>query len=168
MKYVTLLNGEQYEVEILKDGSVTINGEPREVDFLSLGPSLYSVITNNKSLQVVIDDEQGGVSVLMDGRNYEMQVLDERALMMAQRRGGLGGGSGDVEAPMPGLVVTVPVAIGDTITQGQTVVILESMKMQNELKSPVDGIVTAINVEAGQSVDKGAILVVISPPDEEE
>ncbi|MFW5709207.1 MAG: biotin/lipoyl-containing protein [Chloroflexota bacterium] len=167
MKYVTILNGEQYEVEIDKEGRILLNGEPREVDFLALGPSLYSVITDNLSLQAVIEEERGEVSVLMGGRLYEMQVLDERALMMAQRRGGLGGGSGEITAPMPGLVVAVPVETGQEVIQGQTVVILESMKMQNELKSPVDGVVDMINVSAGQSVDKNAVLVVVTPPSED-
>lgn len=168
MRYVTILNNEQYEIEIQKDGSLLVNGEPRTVDFLALGPSLYSVITNDASLQVVIEEEKGKYSVLMDGRMYEGQVLDERALLLAQRKGTLGGGSGDVESPMPGLIVEVPVAEGDAVTAGQTVVILESMKMQNELKSPIDGTVTAVNASAGQSVDKGAVLVVIAPPDAEE
>jgi len=167
MKYVTILNNEQYEIEIQRDGSLLVNGEQREIDFLNLGPALYSVITNNKSLEAVIEEDSGNVSVMLGGRLYEMQVLDERALMMAMRKGGLGGGSGEVPSPMPGLIVTVPVAVGDVVTQGQTVVILESMKMQNELKSPIDGTVSEILVEAGQSVEKNAMLIVIEPPAEE-
>ncbi len=99
---------------------------------------------------------------------YEAQVLDERALMMAMRRGGLGGGSGEVPAPMPGLIVTVPVAVGQEVSQGQTVVILESMKMQNELKSPISGVVESVAVEAGQTVDKNQILIVIRDPNAQE
>lgn len=166
MKYVTVLNGEQYELEIEKDGTVLLNGEPRDVDFLQLGPSLYSVIANNKSLQVVIDEQNDTVQVLMGGRMYETQVLDERALMMAMRKGGLSASGGDVDAPMPGLIVAVPVEEGQAVSQGQTVVILESMKMQNELKAPIDGVVTAIRVEAGQSVEKNQSLIVIEPPEE--
>lgn len=166
MKYMTIINEQQFEIEILKDGSVTVNGEPRTVDFLPLGPSLYSVIMENISFQVVVDEEQGDYSILMGGRMYEGQVLDERALMMAQRRGGLGGGSGEINAPMPGLIVAVPVEVGQEVSQGQTVVILESMKMQNELKSPTDGVVKAISVETGQTVDKNALLVVVEPPEE--
>jgi len=167
MKYVTILNGEQYEVEILKDGNVLVNGEERHVDFLSLGPSLYSVITNDRSLEVVIDEEAGQVNVMLGGRLYETQVLDERALMMAQRKGGLTFDSGEVNAPMPGLIVAVQVEAGQEVSQGQTVVILESMKMQNELKSPIDGVVTSVKVEAGQTVDKNAALVEIEAPDDE-
>ena len=167
MKYVTILNGEQYEVEIDRDGNILLNGEIHEVDFLPLGPSLYSVITDNKSLEVVIDDEGGNISVMMGGRLYETHVLDERAMLMAMRKGGLGDGSGEVVAPMPGLIVTIPVEVGQTVVHGQTVVILESMKMQNELKSHIDGVVKSISVKSGQTVDKNTILVVIEPPSEE-
>ncbi len=168
MKYVTIINNEQYEIEIDKDGGILINGESRDVDFLNLGGSLYSVITQNKSLEVVIDDEDDKIEVMMSGRLYETQVLDERALLMAQRRGGLGGSSGEVNAPMPGLIVKVVVEDGEEVAQGQTVVILESMKMQNELKAPIDGTVTNIKVEASQTVDKNALLLEIEPPASEE
>jgi len=168
MKYVTIINNEQYEVEIDNDGGVFVNGEPRDVDFLNLGGSLYSVITQNQSLEVVIDDETDKIEVLMGGRLYETQVLDERALLMAQRRGGLGGGSGEVHAPMPGLIVKVVVQEGQEVAQGKTVVILESMKMQNELKSPIDGIVSAIHIEPSQTVNKNDLLIEIEPPSEEE
>lgn len=166
MKYVTLINGEQYEVEIDNDGTILINGEVRDVDFLNLGGSLYSVITENKSLEAVIDDEDNKIDVMMDGRLYETQVLDERALLMAQRRGGLGVSSGEVHSPMPGLIVKVTVEDGQTVAKGQTVVILESMKMQNELKAPADGTVTAIHVDAGKTVNKNDLLLEIEPVDE--
>lgn len=168
MKYVTIINNEQYEIEIDKDGSILINGEPREVDFLNLGGDLYSIITQNQSLEVVIDDDENKVTVLMGGRLYETQVLDERALLMAQRRGGLSSGSGEIYSPMPGLIVKVTVEDGQEVIQGQTVVILESMKMQNELKAPVTGIVTNIQVNAGQTVDKNALLLTIHMLEDDE
>ena len=167
MKYVTIINNEQYEIEIDKDGGILVNGEPRDVNFLNLGGALYSVITQNQSLEVVIDDEDNKIAVMMLGRLYDTLVLDERALLMAQRRGGLGTGSGEIHSPMPGLIVKVTVNDGQAVEQGQTVVILESMKMQNELKAPLDGIVSVIHVKAGQSVDKNALLLEIEVPEEE-
>lgn len=168
MKYVTVINNEQYEIDIDKEGGILVNGEPRDVDFLNLGGALYSVITQNQSLEVVIDDEDHTIAVMMNGRLYETQVLDERALLMAQRRGGLGNSSGEVHSPMPGLIVQVSVEDGQEVKQGQTIVILESMKMQNELKAPIDGTVSSIHVEAGQTVDKNAFLIEIEPPATEE
>ena len=163
MKYVTLVNGERYEIEIDSEGLIRVNGETHDVDFLNLGGSLYSIITENKSLEAVIDDDEDKIAVMMDGRLFETQVLDERAMLLIQRRGGLSSGSGEVHAPMPGLIVLVTAEIGQPVAQGDTLVILESMKMQNELKSPVDGLVTAIHAEAGQAVDKNSLLVEIAP-----
>jgi len=67
---------------------------------------------------------------------------------------------------MPGLIVSVRVEVGETVKAGQTVVILESMKMQNELKSPRDGVVQKVNVGPGQSVEQNKVLVTIGEPAE--
>jgi biotin carboxyl carrier protein len=163
MKYVTTINDKQFEIEIQQDGAILVNGQPREVDFLPLGPSLYSIIMNNLSLEAVIDDKDGQYQVLMGGRLYEGQVLDERARLLLSRSGDLSDSSGEVsiKAPMPGLIVAVTVAEGQAVKKGETVVILESMKMQNELKSPRDGTVQRISVQPGQSVEQKKALVTI-------
>jgi biotin carboxyl carrier protein len=162
MKYVTIINNQQFEVEIQRDGSVIVNGKRHEVDWLELPESLYSMIKDNKSIEVAIDDNQGTTNVLLEGRLYEAQVLDQRAMMMLNRRGGVKVNSGEIHAPMPGLIVDVLVNVGDTVTEGQTVVILESMKMQNELKAPRDGLVQTVVRSKGDTVDKNALLIVIS------
>ena len=168
MKYLTIINDQHFEIEIDSDGNILLNGEPRSVDFLPLGSSLYSIITDNQSLQVVIEEEQGKYQVLMAGHLYEGQVLDERALLMAQRKGSLSSGGGELHSPMPGLIVAVEVQEGQKVSMGATVVILESMKMQNELKAPADGIVKSIHVKTGQIVDKNALLLQIEPPHDED
>jgi biotin carboxyl carrier protein len=164
MKYVTTINDKKFEIEILNDGSLLVNGERREVDFLSLGPALYSVIMENLSYEAVVEERDDNIEVLMRGRMYTGQVLDERAQLMASRRGGFAADSGEIsiKAPMPGLVVVVTVAEGEEVVAGQTVVILESMKMQNELKTPRDGVVQRIGVEAGQRVEQNKVLVTIT------
>ena len=144
MKYLAVINQQSYEIEIDNDGGILVNGEARDVDFLNLGGSLYSIITEYKSLEAVIDDDEGKIAVMMDGRLFDTQVLDERAMLMVQRRGGLSSGSGEVHAPMPGLIVMVTVEMGQEVDQGDTLVILESMKMQNELRSPIAGTVRSI------------------------
>ena len=165
MKYVTVVNDQSFEIEIDNDGGILVNGELRDVDFLNLGGSLYSIITENKSLEAVIDDDEGKIAVMMRGQLFETQVLDERAMLLVQRRGGINVTSGDVNAPMPGLIVMITVELGQKVMQGDTVAILESMKMQNELKSPIAGVVRSIQAEAGQAVDKGDILVEIGSSD---
>ena len=168
MKYVTIINERRFEIEVDNEGRVLIDGEERDVDFLNLGGSLYSLITENKSFEAVIDDDEGRIDVMMRGRLFEAQVLDERAMLLMQRRGGMVDSSGEVHAPMPGLIVDVTVEVGEAVAKGQTVVILESMKMQNELKSPVAGVVRAKHAQAGQAVDKNDLLVEIKPLASEE
>ena len=123
MKYLTIINEQQYEIEVLKDGSVLVNGEPRAVDFQALGPSLYSVIRENSSFETVIEERNGQIEVLLRGRLYAGKVLDERAQLMASRRGGLPVDSGEIsiKSPMPGLIAAVPVEEGQEVEAGQTV-----------------------------------------------
>lgn len=164
MKYVTTVNGKSFEIEIEADGSLIVNGQKRAVDFRALGPSMYSILAENTSHELTIEQREDEIEVLVRGRLYSSQVLDERALLMAQRTGGMMGDAKEasVKCPMPGLIVLVPVQVGQSVTKGQTVVILESMKMQNELKAPRDGVVQIIHVEPGQSVEQNKVLITIS------
>lgn len=165
MKYLTIINNEQFEVEINRDGTLTVNGQVHEIDFRSIGPGRYSLLKNHKSLEIVVEITDQGYEILMGGRRYTGQVLDERAISMANRKGGLRFDTGEVHSPMPGLIVQVTVAVGDVVAEGQTVVILESMKMQNELKAPRAGKVEQVLIAQGQTVEKGALLVVIGDAD---
>lgn len=168
MKYTTIVNNQQFEIEIHRDGSVTVNGEKHTVDWLELGSSLYSIIADHQSLELAIDENQGKYEILLGGRLYEAQVLDQRAMLMLGRKGGLKLNSGEVHSPMPGLIVEVLVEEGNEVTEGETVVILESMKMQNELKAPRTGTVQSIHCQTGDSVDKNALLVIIGGDDDQE
>lgn len=161
MKYVAIVNERRFEIEILADGKITVDGKPHDIDFLDIGEERFSVIKDYRSAELVVEEVPTGLQVLMEGRIYEAQVLDERALLMANRKGGIKAKTGDIIAPMPGLVVEVTVKVGDHVSEGQTLVILESMKMQNELKALREGIVTSILVNNAQTVDKGATLIVI-------
>lgn len=167
MKYTTIINSEQFEIEIQRDGSLLVNGQRYEVDFLPLEGSLFSLISETQSLEAAVENDGNAYQVLIDGRMYEGQVLDERAMLLINRKGGLVLDSGDVLSPMPGLIVDVLVSEGEEVTAGQTVVILESMKMQNELKSPRDGTVKTITVAPQQTVDKNELLVVVGGDDDE-
>ena len=118
MKYTTIVNGQQFEVEVLRDGSVILNGKRHEVDWLELTDSLHSIIKDNKSLELAIDEHQGEYEILLEGRLYEAQVLDQRAMLMLSRKGGLKLDSGEVNAPMPGLIVDVSVSVGDAVEEG--------------------------------------------------
>ena len=164
-KYITTVQGKTFEVDILPDGTLLVNGEPRHVDFLSLSPALFSIIREYESHELVVEARDGNaIDVLMRGHLYNVEVLDERAQLIRMRRGGAAADSGEVsiKSPMPGLIVSIPVEEGQAIQAGQTVIILESMKMQNELKAPRDGTVQRVSVAAGQSVEQGKLLVTLT------
>jgi biotin carboxyl carrier protein len=165
MKYITTINGVKFEIDIQRDGTLLVNGEPRVVDFLPLGvdSSLFSIIMDNVSHDVLVEERDDIFEVLIQGRLFVADVEDERSQLLASRRATATVDSGEISirAPMPGLIVAIPVAEGQEVKAGQTVVILESMKMQNELKAPRDGVVQRISVEVGKSVEQNKPLITI-------
>lgn len=165
MKYIATVNDEEFVIEIDHDHEIVVNGKRYEVDFQQLtedGNEL-SLILNKRSLDAVAEERDGVWQVLTLGELYTVKVQDEYAYRLAQARGGDSHDSGDaaIKSPMPGLIVSVVVAEGEAIAKGEKVVILESMKMENELRAPRDGVIGRISVEAGQSVEKDQVLVVI-------
>jgi biotin carboxyl carrier protein len=165
MKYTVTVNGDQYEIEIQREGMVVINGEERRVDFKSMGEhAIYSLIIDHQSFEAVVEERDGTYHVLIFGDMYEINVTDEREQRLARAGRGTSEATGEVimRSPMPGLIVDVPVQVGQQVTKGQTVVILESMKMENELKAPRDGTIHRIEVSKGDSVQQNKALVTIS------
>lgn len=164
MKYYAKVNEKEFIIEISQDDQILVNDVPYMIDFEVLPISkLASLLINHQSLEAVIEDRDTHWEVLTEGELYNVTVQDERAFRLAQARGvGLDDSVATaVRAPMPGLVIKVLVAEGDVVEQGQHVIILESMKMENELKSPRSGVVTAVKVNVGDSVEKDQILVAL-------
>ena len=111
-----------------------------------------------------------GWDVLTKGERYAVKVEGERADRLAKARGVASDVTGDaqIKSPMPGLIVAVPISEGQEVKKGDKVIILESMKMENELRAPKDGVVARIYVEQGASVEKDQVLVVITDSEEDE
>ena len=172
MKYITTVNGNEYEIEWNEEGEVLVNGEPYHISVIVLGSGdLISMIFNNRSFEAVVNSpERDNWEILMNGENYDIVVKDERAYRLARARGELEGDTGMVptKSPMPGVIVNVLVEEGQMISKGETLVILESMKMENELKATRDGLVHEVKVTAGATVEKDAVLVVVGDEDSAE
>ncbi len=163
-KYTAIINDKQYELEIGPNNSLTINGEPHSVDFRTIdGSALYSLLLDNVSWEALVDRNGDEYRVLIGGEQHVVVVQDERTRKMAKAESGGGATTGEVivKAPMPGLVRDVPVNLGDAVAAKQGVVILEAMKMQNELRTPRAGVVKEIRVKPGDKVEQGQTLVVI-------
>ncbi len=169
-RYLTWIDGEEATVEILDDQGGAIRarlefeeGEPREVSFQRLDDGDASgafQLTMNDGRSVVgrLVSAAKGTRVLTTGEHrLEVQAISERDAWMGD--GAMGQDSGEVTVSMPGKVIKALVAIGDEVEQGQPVLIIEAMKMENEVKAGRAGVVSAIHVEAGQSVEADVVLM---------
>ena len=169
MKLWVRIGSHEREVEIDKENGtyvLKLDGELRVVDCHSAGHRDYlSLLIDNKSHLVEcapIRFEEGTYYANVDGRRYDVDVLDER--LMATRQAAeviQETGPYIMASPMPGLIVDIRVKVGDTVKAGSAIVIMEAMKMQNELVAEVDGVVRAVNVETNDAVDSQTPLIEI-------
>lgn len=166
MRYVVTVGDKTYLIEINDDRKVTIDGTEYAVDFESIsGQPVYSLLINGRSYEAYVHQADSELQVLLHGDMYQVRVEDEREMRLRAAASSLSlapAGEFSLRAPMPGLVISVPVSEGQAIKKGDILVILESMKMQNELKSPRDGVVGRVKVAAGTSVEQNQILITIS------
>ncbi|UCG22927.1 MAG: biotin/lipoyl-binding protein [Chloroflexota bacterium] len=164
MKYITTVNDQQFSIEIDQEGRISVDGEGFDVDFHSLSEGgILSLILNNQSLEAIVEERDQAWEVLIRGELYSVQVQDERAYRLALARGVTAEVTGEaaIKSPMPGLIIAVPVEEGQLVGKGDQIVILESMKMENELRSPRDGVVKRLHVQPGASVEKDQLLATI-------
>ena len=162
MKYITTIDDRQFTVEIIDEKHVSVDGKIYEIDFESVaGQPVYSLIVDGRSHESYIYQGDDNWQVLMRGRLYPVTVEDEREKRLRAAAGGGVAETGEfhLRAPMPGLVVTIPIAEGQPVKRGQVILILESMKMQNELKAPRDGTIGRIRVRSGETVEQKQTLL---------
>lgn len=162
MKYIATVEDNQFLVEIIDEKHVSVDGKVYEVDFESVsGQPVYSLIVDGKSHEAYVAAGDNLWQVLLRGRLYPVLVEDEREKRLRSAAGGGVAEAGEfhLRAPMPGLVITILVDEGQQIETGQVLLILESMKMQNELKSPRDGTVGRVRVKAGETVEQKQTLL---------
>ena len=166
MKYATTLNDKTYLIEINDDHRVIVDGVEYAVDFESVsGQPVYSLLINGQSYEGYIYETEEGWQVLLRGDLHTIRVEDEREQRLRAAAGAIApaaSGEFHLKAPMPGLIVAVPVAEGQPVKKGDNLVILESMKMQNELKCPREGTVMRVRVKSGDSVEQNQVLVTVA------
>jgi biotin carboxyl carrier protein len=168
MKYHVTIRSRTYVVDV-EGGSVTVDGERFEAHAVAIpGTPLLHLLLGKDSWTVACQHLEGGRWALgAAGERLEVEVQDDRskqieALTGQGRRPVVGG---VVKAPMPGLVVRVEVSEGQAVDVGEGLVVVEAMKMENELRAPSPGVVEQIHVSAGQRVEKGAPLITIKVPE---
>lgn len=165
MNYELKIGGRHRTVEITPASSrleFRLDGQGVAADVVEVEPNVFSVLLGDEAFEVRVHQSPQGVRAYVDGREYAAELNDPR-----QWRRGAGGSSSaegrqSIFAPMPGKVVRVLAQPGARIKPGQGLLVVEAMKMQNEIKSPKEGTVERINVKEGQAVNAGEVLAVIA------
>lgn len=162
MKYFVTIAGQEIEV-VVAGGRVTVDGEPFEAHLGPVpGTPVRHLLLGLRSYTIPMESWGGGHwSVSFHGDRHEVVVVDERTryIRSLTAAAGVRVGGGVLRAPMPGLVVRVQVEPGQSVVAGTGVVVLEAMKMENELRASGPATVKAVLVKPGQAVDKGAPLI---------
>ena len=166
MKYVVTLGGREHEV-VVNGGTLTIGDRTCQAHLEMLtGTPLCHLLLDGRSYTFAVSRSADGRWTLLNaGDPVELEVMDERTRYIRSLAGArkTHQASGILKAPMPGLVVKVLVEPGQTVVPGQSLVVLEAMKMENELKAPAAALVGAVSVRVGQAVEKGQPLVTLEP-----
>ena len=162
MKYISTINDNEYPIEVIDERHISSMAGVLTVDFNSVsGQPVYSLLVDGKSFEGFVYPGEEKWEVLLMGQQFQVMVEDEREKRLKAAAGSAVSEAGEyhLKAPMPGMVVSIPVEEGQEIEKGQVVLILESMKMQNELKSPRAGTVGRIRVKPGESVEQRQTLL---------
>jgi biotin carboxyl carrier protein len=165
MKYIVKLNGSEtaHEVIVVAD-SVNVEGdlvvgrvadvEGTPVRIVTIGDAVHRVVVRRGA-------QRGDYTLSVDGYRFDAEALDERtsAIRELSKLSAKAAGPTPLTAPMPGLIVRINVKVGDRVGQGQGLVVMEAMKMENELRASAAGIVKHVHATVGSAVEKGMVLI---------
>ncbi|MFY9688525.1 MAG: biotin/lipoyl-containing protein [Candidatus Acidiferrales bacterium] len=169
MKLTIELDGKTRTVEIGSDAMrgaagllCTVDGRAVPADAIEVAPGIYSILIEGASFEVRVEPSGIGLRITSAGREYAAQIRDPRQWRRNRGAAEEAEGSQRVVAPMPGKVVRVLVKAGETVEAGKGILVVEAMKMQNEVRSPKSGKVERILVSEGQTVSAGDVLAIVS------
>jgi biotin carboxyl carrier protein len=163
---VVTARGSSYRIAIHPGAAETKDAPPRilDVDAVHLRGGALSLLVDGRSARCDVEaDADGHLRVLLDEEVHAFDLLDERRHRLRRASGKFSlEGPQRIEAPMPGKIVRVLVKEGDAVQEGQGLVVVEAMKMENELRSPKSGVVRELSAQEGQPVEAGAKLAVVA------
>jgi biotin carboxyl carrier protein len=162
MKFDVQISGKTRTVELERDADrwrISLDGQPIDADAIEIAPNIFSILLNGKSYEIRVTPSPDGTLTLQTGHlEFTAEVIDPRA-WRGRRHGAVEAeGRQQVLAPMPGKVVRLLVRAGDTVEAGQGLLVVEAMKMQNEIRSPKRGTVERLLAQEGQPVSAGEVL----------
>jgi biotin carboxyl carrier protein len=162
MNLTARLGGREFELEIRREDDngyrVRIDDQEYLLDLTEPESHLYSLLVGDDSFEALVRPNGEMVDVDLAGRRYEVEIQDPLA---AAARGFSVAGTQVVRSVMAGKVLEVMVSEGDEVSQGDPLLVIEAMKMENEIRSPKDGVVTSVRVNPGEAVETGAELAIV-------
>ncbi len=164
MKYLVTVDGCPFEIEVEHDRLVRVNGRPLYIELEKLGGvPVYALALEDTGYVVFVEEQQGEYRVEVQGRVYPVRVQNQRPLLSSPKIKCTDEGADCtvIRAPLAGHLVAVPVVAGDRVEAGQVVAVVESMKMQMELRSGRAGTVDTVHRLPGQDVGQGEELVTV-------
>ncbi len=163
MKLQAELNNEKHEIEIKRDGEkvfARVDEREYELEVSEVEANVYLLKNDNKVYEVLISGNQS-LTAKVKGNEFEINLIDPKKLRGADGDSELKDGIAEIKTAMPGKLVRILVEAGAEIAAGEAVLVVEAMKMQNEMKSPKDGVVKEIRFAEGDTVNAGDVLAVI-------
>ncbi len=161
--FKALINNKTYEVD-QNDQSIAVNGTDFQWDINKVSDGYFHILYQNKGYRAEIvktDIASKTITIKINGRNYSVELKDKFDLLLEKM--GMNKAAvlkvNSIKAPMPGLIIDLKIKTGDMVKQGDPLLILEAMKMENILKSPGDGVIKNLKVKKGDNVEKGQILI---------
>jgi biotin carboxyl carrier protein len=161
MIYEVTIAEKTFRVELVRSGEewkCRLDGRDVPVDVVSAQDGVLSLLLDGKSYEVKQETVGAEANVVVGQKRFSASVRDPRSFRSRRRAGASEQGVMKIKAPMPGKVVRILAAVGTQVESGQSVIVIEAMKMQNELKAPKNGVVKKINVAEGAAVDAGQSL----------
>ncbi len=168
MKYSVMINDHRFAVDVVERADhlqLSIDGKHVEADWEWLTRDRdMSLLLDGRSYNLIIEPENGQLQIYYGGERFDCLVEDTRLAELRRLAGAAdnGGGEAKIKAPMPGLILRKFVTAGQKVAKGDRLLIIEAMKMENEVKAPRDGVVKSINCDEQEAVDQGKILLVLA------
>ncbi|HEX5966030.1 MAG TPA: biotin/lipoyl-containing protein [Pyrinomonadaceae bacterium] len=164
MKLKAIIEEQEHELNVTVDGDrvhAEIDGRVYDLELREPEPGSYLFLREAQVHECHVNKAHEGFEVILHGRNYAVTIVDPKRLRSGQDTHGHHHGLAEITAPMPGKVVRVQIETGATVEKGSGIVVVEAMKMQNEMKSPRAGVVVSIKVKPGDTVNAGDVLAVV-------
>lgn len=165
MNYTVLVDGIEHKVELRQEGDnwkCSVDGTPVELDAAITARDVLSVLVDGRQFEIKREYSLAGEThIIIGSERFEAEVRDPRSLVSRRAAAGVAHGPAKITAPMPGKVVRILATLDSEVEAGQGIVVVEAMKMQNEIKSPKKGVVKKITIAEGATVNAGDVLAIV-------